>query len=103
MIFDFCFQSYGLQDCIYLMTIIYNGYGVKAMKYKPIYASFLAVNSALIGKWNLIFEYGELEGQLLKISLSVINCDMFVVHKIPVIGLVSLKGRNVALARWKML
>ena len=69
------------------------------MKYKPIYAIFLAANSALIGKWDLIFEYGELEGLLLKISLSVINSDMFVVHKIPALGLVSLKGRNVALTR----
>ena len=76
---------------------------MQAMKYKPIYSIFLAVNSALIGKWDLIFEYCELEGQLLKISLSVINSDMFVIHKIPAIGLVSLKGRNVALARWIML
>ena len=70
MIFDFCFQSYGLQGCIYLMTIIYNGYGMQAMKYKPIYSIFLAVNSALIGKWDLIFEYCELEGQLLKIRIT---------------------------------
>ena len=103
MIFDFCFQSYDLHGCIYLMNIIYNGYDMQAMKNKPICASFPSANLVLIGNWDLIFEYCELEGQLLKISLSVINSDMFVVHKIPAIGLVSLKGRNVALARWIML
>ena len=79
MIFGFCFQYYGLHGCIYHMTIIYNGYDVQSMKYIPIYAIFRAANSPLIGKWDLIFEYCELEGQLLKISLLLtLTCLCFI-------------------------